>query len=244
MKILSLLIAYTLFFVQIASAVTLQGVTLQGVVLGNGSGGVSQITLRASTTANNTGTTIQITVPTVSDGELLILSVVNDDGGTITTPVGWGLEGTQTSGSSRHSIFTRTASSEPANYTITNGGSTGLVAIMTSWQKPSGTWTTSFFSAGSAGVERFIQNMTSTDDDMLYIAWPCDAGHTIVDGPDDGITIGTPASNAVSIDRAVEGTTLSIDAYYEPFDLDADIDRVVEFSVSEDSAICAIVIGY
>jgi len=207
-------------------------------------GGVSEITLRDTTTATqSSGSTIQISVPTVSDDELLILSVTNDDGNAWTTPSGWDLEGSVTAGSSTHAIYSRIASSEPANYTITNGGSSSLVAVMTSWQKPSGTWTTDYASASRAAQSIVVSpTMTAVDDCVMYYVFPNDAAYTIIDGPDIGSGIGTPATEAVSIGR-VAVSTISMDAYYEPADAGSEI-RTVQFSASEDSAVGTVVISY
>jgi len=61
--------------------------------------GVTELTMQDSTSASvATGSSITIDVPTNSDGDLLTLSVVNDDGGSITTPDGWTSQGSQASG--------------------------------------------------------------------------------------------------------------------------------------------------
>ena len=158
---------------------------------------VTELTLRDTETATaSSSTTIQISVPTNSNGDLLVLSVVNDDGNSFSTPSGWDSEGSISSGSSTHAIFSRTASSEPANYTITNGGSTSMVAVMTCWQKPSGTWVTdpAFQDRASSHIVA-TPAMTPVDDCVLYFAYPNDAAYTIIDGPDIGSGLGVEATS-------------------------------------------------
>ena len=206
---------------------------------------VTEITLLDSTTASvGSGSSISINVPTVYNGNLLTLSVVNDDGGTISTPSGWTSQGSVAAGSSAHAIFTKIASSEPASYTVTNSGSTSLVAVMSSWQKPSGAWSVTSSFAGRESIILALSPMFSTSTgDMLYVGWGNDAGYSITGGPYTGSTGTTPAENMVSLARSAV-SSISIDTYYEPMGTGSGSYRHVDFSASEDSAIGLLVISY
>lgn len=221
------------------------------ILRGSNSGGSGEppvlvLTKLAHTTGTATGSaTISINVPTVYDGNLLTLSVVNDDGGAITTPGGWTLVESVVASSSRHSMFSRVASSEPANYTITNGVSGDLVAVMTSWQKPSGTvWRTivsgMIYRSTAVAATPYMQPVNGS---VMYVAWPNDAGYSIVSGPYTGNSGTTPATKMVSIGR-ITASSLSIDTYYEPSNAGANVQRYVEFSAAEDSGVGFMVLSY
>lgn len=212
---------------------------------GSGEPPVSVLTKLAHTTGTATGsTTLSINVPTVYDGNLLTLSVVNDDGGSITTPSGWTSRGSVVSGTSTHAMFSRIASSEPASYTITNNTSGDLVAVMTSWQKPSGTWAITASTVSRPTNEQPPTAAYDTpDNSMVYVGWPNDAGYSITGGPYIGSSGTTSATNMVSIARSNVGS-ISIDTFNEPMGSTTGTIRNVIFSASEDSAIGVMVISY
>src|SRR5947209_8222374 len=80
---------------------------------------------RASKGSNNGGggTTIVMTVPTgVVDNDVMVMAITvrGGTGTTITTPGGWTLIDSVTSGTALiQSLYWRVASSEPASYTVT-----------------------------------------------------------------------------------------------------------------------------
>jgi hypothetical protein len=97
-----------------------------------GTGGTTQFGLAqnvisyissASSVQNTSSTTITVTVPSVSNGQLMLMYVNSaSTGSTWTTPSGWTAP---TSGASQgRAVFWRTASSEPASYIVTQSAST------------------------------------------------------------------------------------------------------------------------
>ena len=93
-----------------------------------GTGGTSSFTIpvtyvsSATSVQNTASATITVTVPSVSNGNLMIMIVQSSTvGQTWTTPAGW----TASTASGGKAIFYRTASSEPASYTVTKSASTG-----------------------------------------------------------------------------------------------------------------------
>ena len=93
-----------------------------------GTGGTSSFTIpityisSATSVQNTASATISVTVPSVSNGNLMIMIVQSSSvGQTWTTPAGW----TASTASGGKAIFYRTASSEPASYTVTKSASTG-----------------------------------------------------------------------------------------------------------------------
>ena len=77
---------------------------------------------------NTAATTITINVPSgVANGNILLLTFITDAGGSVTTPSGWTL---WLAFANNRAIFYRTASSEPASYTITQGSSSTCSACM------------------------------------------------------------------------------------------------------------------
>lgn len=94
-----------------------------------GGGGGGTPTFRSATTksgANAKATSFVINTPAgVTDGDTLFLFVNHMGSQTVTTPSGWNLVGAPTTGTGTSDdqvhIFSRTASSEPASYTISLG---------------------------------------------------------------------------------------------------------------------------
>src|ERR1035437_4016848 len=82
-----------------------------------------QISFHAATGSNNAGggTTIVMTMPTVSNGDILIMdiSVVGGTGSQLITATGWTLLNHYSGSVLQHDILWRIASSEPASYTVT-----------------------------------------------------------------------------------------------------------------------------
>jgi len=119
------------FYAVGASGAGVVGATGGGTSTG-GTGGTSQFGLAqnvislvssAVSVQNTASTTITVTVPSVSNGDLMLMyvnsAIVTN---TWTTPSGWTLP---TSGSTQgRAIYYRTASSEPVSYTVTQSGST------------------------------------------------------------------------------------------------------------------------
>jgi len=85
-------------------------------------------TVNTTTAVQNTAaTTITINVPSgVADGDVLVLMVMSNNG-TWTTPSGWTV---WLANSNNRAIYYRTASSEPASYTITQSASQTASACM------------------------------------------------------------------------------------------------------------------
>lgn len=76
---------------------------------------------------NTASTTITINVPSgVVNGDILVLMVMSNNG-TWTTPSGWTV---WLANANNRAIYYRTASSEPASYTITQSGNTTSSACM------------------------------------------------------------------------------------------------------------------
>ena len=73
----------------------------------------------ATSVQNTASTTITVTVPSVSNGNLMVMILNSNSGGTWTTPSGWTLG---TAGANARALFWRIASSEPASYTVTQSG--------------------------------------------------------------------------------------------------------------------------
>ena len=77
---------------------------------------------------NTASTTITINVPSgVANGDVLVLMVLSNGGGTWTTPSGWTV---LVASSQNRAIYYRVASSEPTSYTVTTGSSVTLSACM------------------------------------------------------------------------------------------------------------------
>src|SRR5579859_1697327 len=103
---------------------------------------------------------IVVTVPTVSNGDMMVLIVSNSGTVGFSTPAGWTLRksGAGSGGPANTFIFTRTASSEPANYTVSLSASTGNLAGQIITVKSDNGSTITFDVAGSQS------NASSTTD--------------------------------------------------------------------------------
>ena len=84
-------------------------------------------TLVGTSSAASVGNNVTITVPAgTSNGNLMLLFACTQGSNSVTTPSGWTLELAVTGGGAGNStiyMFSRTASSEPANYVVVNSGS-------------------------------------------------------------------------------------------------------------------------
>ena len=86
----------------------------------------------AASVQNTAATTISVTIPSVTNGNLIIMIVQGDGNPTWTTPAGWTLGTASSDGIAQ---FYKTASSEPASYTVTrnnSGTSNGFVIVYSS----------------------------------------------------------------------------------------------------------------
>ena len=133
-------------------------------------------TLINTTTAvqNTSATTISVNVPAgTTNGDLMILLVCSAIGSnTWTTPSGWTLWSPTTNANGR-AIYYRTASSEPASYTITQSGSTNSNAYILTYRNAAidvmGTFPT------SAANPAIAPSITTTENNAVvffYIASP------------------------------------------------------------------------
>lgn len=105
--------------------------TSTGGTGGTGSGGTPTYVAQSTAVQNTSSTTIAVNVPTgTANGDLLILMVMSNSG-TWTTPSGWTV---WLASANNRAIYYRTASSEPASYTITQGSSTTASACMLAYQ--------------------------------------------------------------------------------------------------------------
>ena len=112
---------------------------------------------------NTASTTITVNVPSVSNGQLMLMYVNSANvSQSWTTPSGWTLP--SSGSSSGRAIFYRTASSEPASYTVTQTGSTTSSAYILVYsnatfdvaritaQTPAATQSPSAITPGTAGT--------------------------------------------------------------------------------------------
>lgn len=97
---------------------------------GNNTSG-SATTLRASTTATGT-TSVTINVPTNVNGDLLVCFVSFFNSNVASAPSGWTLLTSNVISSLGLAVYFKVASSEPANYTFTGGGTGNNLATMLS----------------------------------------------------------------------------------------------------------------
>jgi hypothetical protein len=99
----------------------------------NGTQNTISFVSSAVSVQNTSSTTITVTVPSVVNGDLMLMMVTagNTTANTWTTPSGW-TEGT--AGVQSRALFWRIASSEPANYTVTQSGSTTSDAIIVAYR--------------------------------------------------------------------------------------------------------------
>jgi hypothetical protein len=105
--------------------------TSTGGAGGVGSGGTPTYIAQATAVQNTSSTTIAVNVPTgTANGDLLILMVMSNSG-TWTTPSGWTV---WLASANNRAIYYRTASSEPASYTITQGSSATASACMLAYR--------------------------------------------------------------------------------------------------------------
>jgi hypothetical protein len=93
------------------------------------------ITLRASATAQApSATSLTIVVPSWLPGDVLTAVVVDRSGATFATaPAGWTSQGQFSGGNLGGELWTRVASSEPADYTWTLSGGANLAGGIDAW---------------------------------------------------------------------------------------------------------------
>jgi alpha-tubulin suppressor-like RCC1 family protein len=106
-----------------APTLTTQGVLAKGASLDI----ISHVSSAASV-QNTASTTITVTIPAVSDGNLMVMILSSaNTAGTWTTPTGW----TSHNSSLGRVVYSRVASAEPANYTVTHSVSSTFNAFVT-----------------------------------------------------------------------------------------------------------------
>ena len=125
----------------------------------------------AKTQTGSAGTTITINVPAGTiDGDVLVLFVTSaNSGATWTTPAGW-TAGTSAVGAK---VFYRTASSEPASYTITQSVSTTADGYIANFRNASIDVVGAF--SGSGTNPAVAPSITVTNNNSLVIAVFSDA---------------------------------------------------------------------
>ena len=169
---------------------------------GGAGSGVSPTYVAQSTAVQNTAsTTITVNVPTgTADGDLLILMVMSSSG-TWTTPSGWTV---WLASANNRAIYYRTASSEPASYTITQGSSTTASACMLAYRNAAidvmGTITAGNTSPNTATAITTTANNTIVFD---YVA-----------SNDASLTFSTPAGY-VSLASDSDATSPSYALFYK-----------------------------
>lgn len=178
---------------------------------------------RASLSGTTNGTSITATVPTNSDGDLLIcvISAATALATAFTVPSGWNTLQEYSSATSRQGVFWRIASSEPTDYAWSWSGSRNASYMMMSVQNPHATRPIlgfDFATANSATHTAPEVRLNQTADLLLVTATTLGrgsttttqpSGYTLAQNPDAGGGTNSNSTEAGLAYLAVSGGSAS-----------------------------------
>jgi len=176
------------------------GAGIMGVIANQSTQTSPTISYNSFETGTNTGSGCIINVPANTvDGDLMLISLNNDDVGSFTT-TDWVLIQQSPYSSARIGSYYRIASSEPASYNF--GTSVECSGIITLYKKTSGTWVIRNSAVGIAPPNApSVGPVTASEGDMLVFTWGSDDPETVITPPVDMLpTVGIlvePSSSRV-----------------------------------------------
>jgi hypothetical protein len=150
----------------------------------------------ASANADNETSTV-ITVPTVSDGNMMLMYLTKDGNAAPTTPTGWVL--VRGAGYSSHydSVWSRTASSEPSSYTITHASERTYGVIITFTGDSISVVDSNYNPAASSDSTAVITSITPASNNSAVVVFVgTDSG-----GAESAITSSWPSSLVIRNDN-------------------------------------------
>ena len=224
----------------VSTPATIDGVTMgswDGIDIASGAGGGTVTYLDATSGTTNGGTSITINVPAAtSDGDMMIMSIINDIDQAITLDVAWTQLGNQiTSSSSRSVLAYRIANSEPASYSHTVSSSTDLAGSVCTFRKTSGTF----------NVTEYSSNISSTNTvTSVAVDVPANSALLCMYLNDDTISMSTPPTSMT--ERIDVGSSLGVThwAWTQDYTTGADtVTKTVVVSGTSDMTLFAIVIS-
>jgi hypothetical protein len=150
---------------------------------------------------NTSATTITATVPSVVDGDLMLMIVGtgNNTSNTWTTPSGWTVG---TAGVQGRALFWKTASSEPASYTVTQSASATSNAIIVAYRNAT------FDTSGLASQSQTLSptpvaiTVAAADSTIVYVV-QSNPGASVTYTTPTGYTIVASDSDATAPSAAI-----------------------------------------
>jgi len=186
-------------------------------------GGGTPATIRAWTVAERDwdDTSLAVTIPTNSDGDILVAFLCQDIGGTWAVESGWTIQEQDDPGSIAWAVYTRTASSDSGSYTFDSDQSSEMVGYMIAVQDSDGYDTKGTVYSGT-GSTHTITAVSNSEADSLALAFLCfdggdglphsvssGAGWTMID--DDGGASAGYNSSASFYDKDLSSASGSVD---------------------------------